>query len=249
VFTQKLNMDKILKGIQHFQQTVFPKNRILFEQLAAGQRPEVLVVGCSDSRLSLDMITQTSPGDMFVCRNAGNIVPAHHQTDAVSATIEFAVSALKIRHIVVCGHSDCGAMKGLLHPETLTEMPHVSRWLQHAEGARRALDELHPGATERDALAAVTRLNVRLQLKHLETHPHVFAHLRSGRLKLHGWVFQIESGEIEGWDNGESRWISLVDKAFNSPWEGPPEESALTHALSQSRTPVVAGRALHARGE
>ncbi|MEO8128889.1 MAG: carbonic anhydrase [Bryobacteraceae bacterium] len=206
-------MEKILKGIQHFQQHVFPKKRLLFEQLATGQRPETLFVGCSDSRLSLDLITQTSPGDIFVCRNAGNIVPPRHEAEAVSATIEFAVSALKIRHIVICGHSDCGAMKGLLHPEKVVGMPHVSRWLRHGEGARRALDELHPGATEREALIAITKLNVRLQLNHLETHPQVFAHLRTGNLKLHGWVFQIETGEIEAWDETEGCWTNLAEKA------------------------------------
>jgi len=228
-------MDKIIKGIQHFQQHVFPKNRPLFEQLATGQRPEVLVVGCSDSRLSLDLITQTSPGDMFICRNAGNIVPPRHQAEAVSATIEFALSALKIRHIIICGHSDCGAMKGLLHPETLTQMPHVSRWLRHAEGARRALDEMHQGATEREALKAITKLNVRLQLKHLETHPHVFANLRKGSLKLHGWVFQIESGEIEAWDSGEGHWTSLVeegDASMGGIWEDPSNRVEIRHATT-----------------
>lgn len=227
-------MDKLLKGIKHFQQHVFPKNRALFEHLASGQRPEVLMVGCSDSRLSLDMITQSSPGDMFVCRNAGNIVPPRHQADAVSATIEFAVSALKIRHIVICGHSDCGAMKGLLHPESLKQMPHVTQWLQHAEGASRAVDELHPGATEKETLVAVTKLNVRLQLEHLETHPHVFAAIRKGTLKLHGWVFQIESGDIEAWDPEESCWKSLLEQpaAFSG-------RDVLVH--SGPRVPAFAG--------
>jgi carbonic anhydrase len=206
-------MDKVLKGIQHFQSNVFPKNRALFEKLASGQQPEVLVIGCSDSRLSLDLITQSGPGDMFVCRNAGNIVPPRHHADAVSAAIEFAVCALKIRHIVVCGHSDCGAMKGLLHPEKLAQMPDVAEWLRHAEGARRALDEMHPGATEQEALVAITKLNVRLQLEHLGTHPHVFAQIRSGALQLHGWVFQIQTGEIETWNFAESRWTPIHETA------------------------------------
>jgi carbonic anhydrase len=169
----------------------------------------VLVVGCSDSRLALDLITQTSPGDMFICRNAGNIIPPHHDSEAVSATIEFAVCALNVQHIVICGHSDCGAMKGLLYPDKVSQMPNVARWLRHAEGARHALDELHPGATAGEALLAITKLNVRLQIEHLETHPHVFARLRSSNLKLHGWVFQIESGEVEAWDSAEGRWTSL----------------------------------------
>jgi carbonic anhydrase len=231
-------MDKLLKGIRHFQETVVPANRSLFKQLASGQRPEVLVVGCADSRLSLDMITQSSPGDMFVCRNAGNIIPPRYEADAVSATIEFAVSALKIKHIVICGHSDCGAMKGLLHPETLTQMPDVTSWLRHAEGARRAMDALHPGATEKEALTAITRLNVRLQMEHLETHPHVFAQLRNGNLKLHGWVFQIETGDIDAWDPIESDWGPLTGPS--TPHSGPTwanaskpgPQPALIHSLA-----------------
>jgi len=109
-------MDKIIQGIRRFQTDVFPNNRTLFERLAAGQNPEALFICCSDSRISLDLITQTAPGDLFVCRNAGNIVPVYGQGDAVSATIEYAVSILNINHIVVCGHSDCGAMKALMKP-------------------------------------------------------------------------------------------------------------------------------------
>lgn len=202
-------MEKIIQGIHQFQKQVFPQKRTLFKQLASGQSPEVLVVGCSDSRVALDLITQTSPGDMFVCRNAGNIIPAHSESDAMSASIEFAVCALKVRHIVVVGHSDCGAMKGLMHPENVAQMPNVARWLRHAEGARHALGELHPDATAHEGLVAVTKLNVRLQLKHLETHPYVFARLRAGNLSLHGWIFQIETGEVETWDGGEERWRTL----------------------------------------
>ncbi|MEP7352835.1 MAG: carbonic anhydrase [Acidobacteriota bacterium] len=209
-------MDKLIRGIQHFQQHVFPTNQTLFKELASGQNPEVLMVGCSDSRLALDLITQCAPGDMFVCRNAGNIVPPHADTDAVSATIEFAVSALNVQHIVICGHSDCGAMKGLLHPEKVSDMPQVRRWIRHADGARRALDELNPGATEEQALVAVTKLNVRLQLEHLRTHPHVFAQTRTRNLKLHGWVFDIASGAIETWDEEKGVWGTLTTNCSTS---------------------------------
>ncbi len=222
-------MQKLLNGIQHFQDHVFPANRELFERLATGQQPEVLVIGCSDSRLALDFITQSSPGDMFVCRNAGNIVPPRHQAEATSAAIEFAVSALKIRHIVICGHTDCGAMKGLLHPEKLEHMPHVSRWLRHAEGARRALDELHADCSEHEALVALTKLNVVLQLQHLESHPHVFAQMRAGALQLHGWVFQIENGAFEKWNRNDNQWTRLGNDRASHP-SGLPG-SALAHEV------------------
>jgi carbonic anhydrase len=204
-------MQKIVQGIRRFQQDIFPQNRALFQRLAAGQSPEALFVGCSDSRISVDLITQTAPGDLFVCRNAGNIVPAHGGADAVSATIEYAVCALRVKHIVVCGHSDCGAMKGLLCPDKVCEMPHVKSWLQHAEGARRALPGCKEDADDRETLEALTKLNVRLQLEHLRTHPCVFAHVQSGELELHGWVYKIESGDVHTWDASASRWAPISE--------------------------------------
>jgi len=202
-------MNRIIQGIQQFQNEVFPKQRELFQRLAAGQSPEALFVSCSDSRVSPEMITQTAPGDLFVCRNAGNIVPSYGLADAVSASIEYAVSQLPIQDIVVCGHTDCGAMKGLLHPEVLEEMPHVKMWLTHSEGARRAMNCDRRGGLVMDPLAMLTRLNVRLQLEHLGSHPEVFAGMQQGRLRLHGWVYQIESGAIEAWDGEQQRWTAL----------------------------------------
>ena len=204
-------MERLLKGIQHFQQHVHPRNRALFQRLAQGQNPEALVIGCSDSRLSLDLITQSGPGDIFACRNAGNIVPPHDRTDAVSATVEYALRVLKIKHIIVCGHSDCGAMKALLNPASVAELPNVAKWLRHAQGARHALEELAPGAGQKEAVDAVTRLNVRLQIEHLRTHPHVFAQLQAGNLKLHGWVFDIPSGIVIAWDADNLRWAPIQE--------------------------------------
>ncbi len=202
-------MQKILQGIQHFQHHVFPQNRALFERLASGQNPEALFVGCSDSRVALDLVTQTGPGDLFVCRNAGNIVPAHGEPDAISASIEYAVCALGVRDIVVCGHSDCGAMKGLLNPGALEQMPHVKNWLRHAEGARHAVEPLRKSASGPEVLSAITKLNARLQLDHLRTHPHVFARVNDGELRLHAWVYDIGSGEVEAWDAAAGTWEPL----------------------------------------
>jgi carbonic anhydrase len=210
-------MDRIIQGIQEFQKNVFPAKRVLFERLASGQHPEALFIACSDSRVSLEWITQCAPGDLFVCRNAGNMAPSYNHTDAVSATIEYAVSALNIKHIVVCGHSDCGAMKGLLHPEKVAEMPDVRGWLRNAEGARRALDEARIPADSPEALSTVTKLNVRLQLDHLRTHPQVVSRLWSGSLELHGWLYQIETGEVQAWDAASHRWIAVHDSAASQP--------------------------------
>jgi carbonic anhydrase len=166
-------MNRILQGIQQFRREVFPSNYELVQQLSSGQKPEAVFITCSDSRVPPEWITQSAPGDLFVCRNAGNLAPSYSHSDSVSATIEYAVSALKIRHIVVCGHSDCGAMKGLLHPEALAEMPDVRSWLKHAHDARNALEASHVPLHTPEAVAELAKINVRLQLEHLRTHPQV----------------------------------------------------------------------------
>jgi carbonic anhydrase len=202
-------MNRIIQGIQQFQRDVFPANRELFQRLASGQNPEALFITCADSRVSPEWVTQCGPGDLFVCRNAGNIVPGYGQTNAESATIEYAVSALGIKHIIVCGHSDCGAMKGLLHPSKLASMPDVRDWLRHADAAHRALESAPANEFNSDILATLTKLNVRLQLEHLATHPQVLAKLREGALQLHGWYYQIQSGEVQSWHEGRNSWVPV----------------------------------------
>lgn len=204
-------MNRIIQGIQQFQRDVFPANRELFERLAAGQHPEALFITCSDSRVSPEWVTQCGPGDLFVCRNAGNIVPEHGHAQAESATIEYAISALGIRHIIVCGHSDCGAMKGLLNLDQLDSMPDVRNWLRHADAAHRALEGAAGGELTPELLASVTKLNVRLQLQHLATHPRVQAYLQSGDLELHGWYYNIASGVVESWREDQGVWVSVQE--------------------------------------
>lgn len=206
-------MNRIIKGIQEFQKNIYPAKRGLFQQLAYSQNPEALFISCSDSRVSLEWITQCAPGDLFVCRIAGNMVPSYGHTDAVSATIEYAVSALNIKQIVVCGHSDCGAMKGLLQPGKLAEMPDVKGWLRHAEGARSAFEASSISMHAPEAVSAVAKLNVRVQLDHLRTHPQVASRLRSGSLELHGWFYEIETGEVLAWDPEGLRWITVHEVA------------------------------------
>ncbi len=220
-------MNRIIQGIQNFQRDVYPAHRDLFQRLAAGQSPEALFIACSDSRVALELLTQTGPGDIFVCRNAGNIAPAHGHADAVTAAIEYAVSALKVQDIVVKGHSDCGAMKGLLKPAALQAMPDVRGWLTHAEDARQALEAagVDPGAPE--ALETVTKLNIRLQLDHLRTHAHVRTAVREGRLRLHGWYYRIDTGAVQAWDVDHSRWVPVHEPyaPIGARHEDAPEEA------------------------
>jgi carbonic anhydrase len=202
-------MDRFIQGIQNFQRDVYPAHRELFQRLASGQNPEALFIACSDSRVSLEWLTQTGPGDLFVCRNAGNIAPRHGETDAVTAAIEYAVSALKVKDIVVKGHSDCGAMKGLLNPGALNAMPEVRNWLRHSQDARRAFDSTHMGPSAPEALETLSKLNIRLQLENLRTHPQVRTALRAGTLSLHGWYYDIHSGTVQAWDADAQGWVAV----------------------------------------
>jgi carbonic anhydrase len=188
-------MEWITKGVEQFQSNVFPGEQLLFESLAKQQNPQVLFITCADSRICPNLITQARPGQIFHLRNAGNIVPAYgtgHGAEA--ATIEYAVSALGIPNIIVCGHSDCGAMKGLLHPEAVKSMPAVGQWLQQCEAARRVA--VQGGGPEHDQLHRLIEQNVLAQLLNLQTHPSVAARLASGQTHLFGWVYEIGTGSI-----------------------------------------------------
>jgi carbonic anhydrase len=210
-------MNRLIEGIRQFQRDVFPANRELFSRLATGQKPEVLFIACSDSRVSLEWITQSGPGELFVCRNAGNMVPRSGKGDDVSATIEYAVSALGVRDIVVKGHSDCGAMKALLNPKGLTELPDVSGWIHQADEARQALDKAELENPTPETLEKLTKLNVRLQMERLSAHPKVHAKMQAGELDVHGWYYRIATGEIQAWDASEDRWVAVQDALQKLP--------------------------------
>jgi carbonic anhydrase len=216
-------MDRLIQGVAKFQRDVFPDKRHLFQQLADGQNPEALFITCADSRVVPDLITQCNPGDLFICRNAGNMVPPYGELHGgVSATIEYAVCALNIRHIIVCGHSDCGAMKGILHPEALADMPTVKTWLSHGEVARRMVKENYPNLTEKAALHVITEENVVAQLEHLRTHPSVASRLARGTIAIHGWVYDFRTGDVTAWDAPKGRFV-------------PVQQYCLTNSVPRSR--------------
>lgn len=205
-------MEHVISGVSKFQREVYPEKAARFKKLAKGQNPEVLFITCADSRIDPSMLTQTEPGELFICRNAGNIVPPHsNQTGSMTASIEFAVAALGVSHIVVCGHSDCGAIKGAISPENLDDLPHVKEWLGHCRAAREVVKERH-GAVCKDHLDEVTRENVLLQLQHLRTHPAVAAKIASGKISLHGWVYNIETGGIDAYNPQSDSFGPLDEK-------------------------------------
>src|SRR5580704_11737822 len=182
-------VDNIYRGLKRFEKRVYPKNRDLFQKLALGQRPEALFITCADSRIDPCMLTQTKPGELFICRVIGNIVPRYPKTvGGVSATIEYAVGVLSVPDVIVCGHTDCGVMKGVLNPEALKLLRNVSAWLRHAQAARRAVAKLRDKMSESEFLLALTERNVVEQLANLRTHPTVAAGLEQGSVTLHGWV-------------------------------------------------------------
>jgi carbonic anhydrase len=199
----------LLNGVDEFTHHVFPGNKELFHSLAHNQAPHTLFITCADSRVSPEMVTQTRPGELFVCRNIGNIVPAYGEMlGGVSAVVEFAVLALNVRQIVLCGHTDCGAMKGLAAGGAATaEMPTVQAWLRNAEAARSVVQTR--GLNEDQIVQALVEENVRLQLTHLRTHPAVAARVAQGRLALQGWVYDIGHGKVTVFDEGIGHFQTL----------------------------------------
>src|SRR3990172_1202825 len=182
-------MQKLIEGIHHFRSTIFGSQRDLFERLAEGKRPDALFITCSDSRINPNLITQTEPGELFILRNAGNIVPPHKMAvGGEEATIEFAIVGLGIRDIIVCGHSHCGAVNALLAPEGIREtMPAMCSWLNYAESARRIVREKYSGLEKESLLNVAIQENVLVQLENLRTHPAVAKALAREALNLHGW--------------------------------------------------------------
>jgi carbonic anhydrase len=193
--------DKFLGGVSKFQKDVYPQHQDLFEKLALGQRPDALFITCGDSRIDPCMLTQTKPGELFICRVIGNIVPPYPETiGGVSATIEYAVGVLRVPEVIVCGHTDCGVMKGALNPEALGEFPNITAWLRYANVEHRAAK---PSA---EFLLALTKANVIAQLKNLRTHPTVAGRLEQGDLELYGWLYHIGPGKVTAYDEETGTW-------------------------------------------
>jgi carbonic anhydrase len=186
------------EGVRRFHKTVFLEKRDLYERAAAEpQRPHALFITCADSRVDPEALVQAGPGELFVTRNIGNMAPAYGEMlGGVSAVIEYAVLALEVSQIVICGHTDCGAMKALLDRASVTRMPTVDRWLHNAEAALSVVRAREPETDQRTLLFKLAQENVLLQLAHLRTHPSVAGRLAEGRLALHGWVYDIRTGVV-----------------------------------------------------
>jgi carbonic anhydrase len=205
-------VEKLVEGFKKFQSEVFGAKRELFTRLSQGQEPRALFITCSDSRVDPTLLTQTEPGELFILRNAGNIVPSYGGgvIGGNTATIEYAVAVLGVKHVIVCGHTDCGVIKALLHPDTVKDLPAVKNWMEQAETVRRIAQENYADLRGEDLLVRTIQENVRVQIDHLKTHPTVAVRLRRGVLTLHGWVYSISTGEIWAYDDQKELFVSLA---------------------------------------
>ncbi len=191
-------MENLLAGIRRFQSEVYPALQPVFEELAGGQRPGVLFITCSDSRVVPSLLTQSGPGELFVLRNAGNLVPSYSAGGGgEAATIEYAVKALKVRDIVVCGHAKCGAVEALITPGAADALPAVRQWLLHARRTLEILETRYADLEDpRQRLAKAIELNAVVQMQNVCSHPAVAEALEQGTLRVHAWVYDFVSGQV-----------------------------------------------------
>ena len=222
-------LEQLKDGIRRFRTEVYPDREETYRKaMREAQRPDALIITCADSRIHPDELTQSSPGEIFVTRNIGNMVPAYgDMVGGVSAVLEFAVMGLEVKHLVVCGHSDCGAMKALLDPDSVESMPTVKHWLRNAHAALSVAQALRePGESEPELLRLLSEQNVLLQLQHVRTHPSVAGAMARGELTLSGWYYDIAAGKV---------WITEGNAGTFKPVDLPGEaEVVATEANSQA---------------
>ncbi|MBE9011613.1 carbonic anhydrase [Pseudanabaenaceae cyanobacterium LEGE 13415] len=215
-----MSITGLVQGVNSFHTHYFNDHRELFERLSGGQSPDVLFITCSDSRIDPCLITQAQPGELFVMRNVGNIIPSYGAaSSAEAAGIEYAVQALGIKDIIVCGHSHCGAMKGLLQIGTLAEqMPAVYDWLKrHGEATRRVVQDNYAGLDPERLLKIAIEQNVLTQIENLETYPAIRSKLHGGQLNLHAWMYEIETGTVYAFNAEKRCFMQMEKRSFPVP--------------------------------
>jgi carbonic anhydrase len=214
-----VTMKKLISGLRDFRNSYVSTNSDLFEQLSQGQNPSVLFITCSDSRLAPFLMTNSDLGDLFVIRNAGNIVPPFGAANGgEGAAIEYAIHALGIEQIIVCGHSHCGAMKGLLQLGKLEEqMPLVYDWLRHADATRRLVADNYADREGEELLEITVAENVLTQIENLKTYPVVRSKMYQGKLQIYAWVYYIETGEVMAFDPETHTYVSPQSQLSQEP--------------------------------
>jgi carbonic anhydrase len=214
-------MEKLVRGVAEFVHSVHKREKALFDKLAAHQSPDVLFITCSDSRIDPTLMTQTKPGELFIVRNAGNIIPPPAAgLGGEAASIEYAVSVLGVKDVIVCGHSDCGAMKAVMAPGSVEGLVAVPGFLAHADSTRALVLHHFPDASPEQQMLAAIELNVLVQIEHLRLLPFVRDACDAGRLEVHAWLFDIGRGDIRAFDSDSQHFVPITDEAI--PLEGSP---------------------------
>ncbi len=202
-------MKTLIRGIHRFQEHGFAEQKGLFEALSHGQQPQTLFITCSDSRVVPNLFTDSQPGDLFTVRNVGNIVPPAGVESGETAAIEFAVEVLKVRDIIVCGHSKCGAIKALLDERETETLPNVRTWLRHAQRTREIVKRVYAERTEEEQWNVAAQENVLVQMEQLQTLPVVSAAIARGELDVHGWMYKFETGEVFAYDDATQQFLTV----------------------------------------
>src|SRR5664279_6199760 len=206
-------LTRITQGVSKFQSEVYPAQRAMFERLQLGQEPLAMFITCADSRVNPNLVTQTNPGEIFIERNPGNMVPPYVEfVGGVTAGVEYAMLVLKVPVILVCGHTDCGVMKALLYPEGVDSMPGVRHWMSHGLEARSRVLSKIGDAPEIERLRDMTEFNVLAQLEHLKTHPSVRSRLLREEVEVRGWVYDIGDGSVREFDAAAGKFEHLVSR-------------------------------------
>ena len=211
-------MDRLYKGIWNFQRSYFREEADFFRRLSTGQSPEVIFITCADSRVDPNLVTQSRPGELFIVRNVGNIIPPYEaikDKNSVAAAIEFAVLKLPVKDIIVCGHSNCGAMQALTAQEhELRGMPHLQDWLHLADSVKDIIMNHYADATDEIRQRVTEEENVLLQLHNMQTYPFVRKALEENALRLHGWYYNIGTGSIYSYNSEEDVFQIISEESM-----------------------------------
>jgi carbonic anhydrase len=211
-------MKKLIRGIVEFRKKVRPACKENFAELALGQHPDALLIACSDSRVAPNVFASLDPGDLFVVRNIGNFVPPWDGPESVAsyshigAAIEYSLLKLPVMQIIVCGHSECGAMSALLKGRSKIDAAQLRHWLRHGDESLGKLKN-PDGKAKLERHNHLSQINVLQQLEHLKTYPLVKQRMAEGRLTLHGWWFDIREADVYEYD-AEEKGFRLIDETF-----------------------------------
>jgi carbonic anhydrase len=212
-------MQRLVDGVHSFQEHYFAERRALFRQLAErGQRPDTLFITCSDSRIDPTRLCSAEPGELFIVRNVGNIVPHAALPGGTAAAIEYAIEVLQVENVVVCGHTHCGAIQAVLNPASMDRLPFVKRWLAQTDRVRTIVQERYEQHLEGAALVtAAVEENVLVQLENLREFSFVAERLERGTLRMSGWVFAIETGAVFAFDPVSGQFLDIAAQSIPPP--------------------------------